>query len=141
MMDERYMDKFTRFKNELQNLIYKSIYDLNKKSYSFESQEYPDVDAILMLSRFFTKDKYELLMEKVYERLRLEKMPIYLEKVSSYYQEPNEDSYKAIGEIIIPITEQVLEEMNTNDLTADANSKCLETKRIKSRSHSRWNWR
>lgn len=97
-----------KFVQELQEIIYTSVYTFNKKHYFFDNAHYPDIEAILMLSKFQTSTNAELLLKRIYNQLITESMEKYAKAISKYQQEKTEKNYKKIGDLIVPIAESHL---------------------------------
>jgi hypothetical protein len=113
---------FQRFKKELQELISASKISFNQKHYFFDNADYPDIDAILMIPLFLVgehAERAEILLEKVYEKLNKGKISVYLSMVHEYRITRNEELYKSIGEILVPVVEQAMEEINVDEKKAD----------------------
>lgn len=99
---------FNKFVQELQEIIFTSVYAFNKKHYFFDNSHYPDIEAILMLPKFQKSANAELLLKKIHDQLVLESIEEYTKAISKYQLEKTEGNYKKIGELIVPIAESYL---------------------------------
>lgn len=103
---------YLEFKTELQDMIFNGEFMFNQKNYFFDNKYYPDIEAVLMLNAFTKSVNSQILLQRIHEKICTEQLERYFHAVNKYKEQKTEFNYKEIGKIIVPIAEDIINEIN-----------------------------
>lgn len=110
---------YLEFKTELEDMIYDCEFMFNQKLYYFDNKYYPDIEAVLMLNAFSRSINSQILLQRIHEKISTEQLDRYSHAMSNYKEQKTEFNYKEIGKIIVPIAENIINEINSTPMITD----------------------